>query len=123
MKNICVIDDCRAVGEMFSWGLGDGYKVTHLLRLPEDVKELAEYDLLIVDNKGIWNSKFKNGVEFLKWYIPEHSNQAFIHYTGWCNSENREALESIGCDIVESVGQFDFIKSIVEKKLSVAKDK
>ena len=71
------------------WGLG--------YISPED------YDVLIVDNAGIGDENYKNGVEFLCDYASvSHAPQLIIHYTGLCDRSDQERLDACyGVNIVD----------------------
>ena len=52
-----------------------------LYRLPDDNSEYDRYDVLVVDNQGIGNSKYRCGSDFLKDYCPTRK-QLVIYYSG-----------------------------------------
>lgn len=64
-----------------------------------------DYDVLIVDNAGIGDANYKNGVEFLCDYASvSHAPQLIIHFTGLCDRSDRERLDDCyGVNIVDKV--------------------
>jgi len=93
---ILVIDDWRVIAESIKVCFPNA-SVDHEYRIPTDLSELDNYDVLIVDNQGIGNSKWKSGEEFLKDYRPKNPKQMVIYHSGLePSNEFAELLESNG---------------------------
>lgn len=93
----CVIDDSRGITSSLKAQLEkEGIDVTEMWRLPEDMSELDGFDMLVVDGSGIGNSKFKNGVEFLKAYAPTCGFKLLIYYSSFYTQQTAEELDRLG---------------------------
>lgn len=91
MGKVCVIDDDYSIKSYCEKFLND-FKVTQLLRIPEDESGLAEFDVLIVDEQGIGNRKYKDGKKFLLSYKLKGWNRGCIYHSGLCSKSDREDL-------------------------------
>lgn len=80
-KTICVIDDAVFVRESVKREFPD-YFVTEMRRLPDDKSELAVFDILIIDNHGIGNGRYLNGLAFLRDYEMVGNNKCVIFHSG-----------------------------------------
>ena len=93
---ILVIDDYKFIAE----GIQKYFptdEVAHHYRIPEDLTELDGYDILIVDNQGINNSRYGSGKALLKEYQPTNSNQMVIYHSGLSPEQKfKEVLDSKG---------------------------
>lgn len=106
---ILVIDDWRIIAGSIEKYFPDA-SVAHEYGIPTDVSELDNYDILVVDNQGIGNAKWKSGEEFLKEYTPKNPNQMVIFHSG-LEPSNEFA------DILKSKGFFSFTKGRDPDKL------
>ena len=107
---ILVIDDFSSIARCMEKYFPDA-SVDHRYRIPiDDLPKLDDYDILIVDNQGIGNGKWKNGEEFLKDYQPKKPNQMVIFHSGL--GPNQEFV-----DILKSKGFFSFTKGRNPDKL------
>lgn len=81
-----IIDDSGFIGETVKKELKDIYggecDCDFIYCLPDDTANLSIYDILVIDNEGIGNGKFKNGIAFLKEYEFDYKRQCVIHYSG-----------------------------------------
>lgn len=81
-----IIDVSFFIGESVKTELKDIYggecDCDFLYCLPDDTANFEIYDILVIDNDGIGNSKFKNGIAFLKEYEFDYKRQCVIHYSG-----------------------------------------
>lgn len=80
-KTICVIDDAVFVRDAVKKEFPD-YDVTEMRRLPDDKSELAVFDILIIDNQGIGNGRYFNGLAFLRDYEMVGNNKCVIFHSG-----------------------------------------
>lgn len=106
---ILVIDDMSFIAKGIEKYFPDA-QVEHEYGIPADLSELDNYDILVVDNQGIGNGKWKNGEEFLKDYQPNKPNQMVIFHSGL---EPRHEF----ADILKSKGFFSFTKGRNPDKL------
>lgn len=100
MPKLAVIDDSGMIQSVVLRKFASSHEVKTYWRIPEDPKELDQFDVLIVDGDGIGNQRFAHGVDFLVEYAPKHPNKRFVHFTGLCMSKNRERLKAIGVTVV-----------------------
>ena len=106
---ILVIDDWSSVASDIERYFPDA-SVAHEYRIPVDLSELDNYDILIVDNQGIGNGKWNSGKSFLKDYQPKNPNQMVIFHSGlWPSNEF--------ANILKSKGFFSFTKGSNPSKL------
>lgn len=92
-----IIDDAGFIGETVKKELkdiyGDECDCDFHYRLPADTANFEIYDILVIDNEGIGNGKFKNGIAFLKEYEFDYKRQCVIHFSGLKpNAEDMKAL-------------------------------
>lgn len=97
---LAVIDDCGFIVTRIEKDFAETHDVDVFYRIPDDLHELDKYDVLIVDGNGIGNSKFRNGVDFIREYEPFHKDKNIIHYTGLCSFLDRMVLKSRGVKVV-----------------------
>ena len=101
---LAVIDDCGFIVRGIERDFAETHDVDVFYRIPDDLHELDKYDVLIVDGDGIGNTKFMNGVDFIREYETFHKDKKIIHYTGLCTQQNRTELESRGVKVVSKGG-------------------
>ena len=77
---ILVIDDFAFMADCVRKYLPND-EIDHHYQLPDDNSEYDQYDVLVVDNQGIGNSKYRCGSDFLKDYCPTRK-QLVIYYSG-----------------------------------------
>lgn len=111
---VCVIDDAWFM-KGFSKEILEDYDVSYEPRIPLDEEILAGFDVLIVDGEGIGNSKYKNGVEFLKAYKKQGQNKGLIHFSGFISPSDEKALEALGVECLEKGGDPDLLVQAVEE--------
>lgn len=100
VPKLAVIDDSGMIQHGVESNFASSHEVKKFWRIPEDLAELDQFDVLIVDGDGIGNQRFAHGVDFLVEYAPKHPEKRFVHYTGLCMGENRERLKAIGVTVV-----------------------
>lgn len=108
---LAIIDDNRMVVNALAQNLQKNCEhctVEAFYRLCDfDLKDydFSGFDILIVDNEGIGTPEtFKNGVDFLKKFAPEHNDKLIFHCTGLCDAEDRKALEALNVIVVDKGG-------------------
>lgn len=112
---VLVIDDTYFVFSAISRTL-DFCNVEHVYGIPEDESELADFDVLIVDGKGIGNSKYKDGIEFCKTYEKQGNNKVVIYHSGLAPYvEDEFALTNKGVKIVVKGSHPDRLVAAVQE--------
>lgn len=110
---LAVIDDFLMVQSAIRNAVGDVYTVTALTVIPDDLSVLDAFDALVVDRSGIGNRTYKNGVDFLIDYAPHHPEKRFVHFTGYCEWQDRDNLAKIGIPVVERSDEI--LEALVKK--------
>ena len=100
VPKLAVIDDSGMIQTVVLRNFTSSHEVKTYWRIPEDLTELDQFDVLIVDGDGIGNQRFAHGVDFLVEYAPKRPDKRFVHFTGLCMSKNRERLKAIGVTVV-----------------------
>lgn len=102
---LAVIDDCWMIQSAVRNAVGDVYKVTAFTLIPDDLSVLDAFDALVVDGSGIGNRTYPTGVDFLLAYAPRHPEKRFVHFTGYCDWQNRDSLAKLGIPVVDKGGR------------------
>ena len=97
---LAVIDDQGCIRRGIVEDFSAEYDVTEFSRIPNDLDELNGFDVLIVDGSGIGNLEYRNGVDFLCYYIPLHPEKRYVHYSGFITQGNGNRLTVLGCKCV-----------------------
>lgn len=100
VPKLAVIDDSGMIQTVVLRNFASSHEVKTYWRIPEDLTELDQFDVLIVDGVGIGNQQFAHGVDFLVEYAPKHPDKRFVHFTGLCTGKNRKRLKAIGVTVV-----------------------
>lgn len=100
VPKLALIDDSGMIQTFVLSDFASSHEVKTYWRIPEDLTELDQFDVLIVDGAGIGNRRFANGVNFLLEYAPKNPDKRFVHFTGLCTAEDRERLKAIGVTVV-----------------------
>ena len=74
-----------------------------------------DYDVLIVDNDGIGDSHFRNGVEFLKALDFDKNEKTVILFTGFCQGNDMKVLTAKGVRVAIKGGGCDEIVEIISE--------
>lgn len=102
--NVCIIDDEHSVTSFFKHDVEaalKGVTVADKWKLPEDESELDSFDVLVVDNFGIGNSKFYKGFDFLESYAPAHPDKLLVFHTSLLTHSQMKLLEPLGVKCVQ----------------------
>ena len=98
---LAVIDDSGMIQRVVERNFESSHEVTCFYRIPDNLDELKPFDVLIVDNDGIGNGKFMNGMDFLRKYVPFLlEEKRIVHFTGLCEFKDRMWLKSVGVAVV-----------------------
>ena len=97
---LAVIDDKGFIRRGIVKDFSAEYDVTEFSRIPNDLDELNGFDVLIVDGSGIGNLEYRNGADFLCYYIPLHPEKRYVHFSGFITEENGNRLTVLGCKCV-----------------------
>lgn len=116
VPKLAVIDDSGMIQNVVMRNFASSHEVKTYWRIPEDLTELDQFDVLIVDGDGIGNQRFAHGIDFLVEYAPKHHDKMFVHFTGLCTSENRERLKSIGVMVVSKSSRPEELVNAVSGK-------
>ena len=68
VPKLALIDDSGMIQTVVLSDFASSHEVKTYWRIPEDLTELDQFDVLIVDGTGIGNRWFANGVNFLLEY-------------------------------------------------------
>ena len=117
VPKLAVIDDSGMIQNVVLRNFASSHEVKAYWRLPEDLTELDQFDVLIVDGDGIGNQQFAHGVDFLVEYAPKHPDKRFVHFTGWCDGRNKEKLKTIGIAVVSKGGRPNELVDAVNGKV------
>lgn len=104
VPKLAVIDDSGMIQTVVLKNFASSHEVKPYWMIPEDLTELDQFDVLIVDGDGIGNQRFAHGVDFLVEYAPKHPDKRFVHFTGWCDGQNKEKLKAMGIKVVNKGG-------------------
>lgn len=116
VPKLAVIDDSGMIQTVVLRNFASSHEVKTYWRIPEDLTELDQFDVLIVDGDGIGNKRFAFGVDFLVEYAPKHPDKRFVHFTGWCDGWNKEKLKTIGIAVVSKGGSHNELVDAVNGK-------
>lgn len=113
---LAVIDDCWMIQSSVRNAVSDVYTVTALTAIPDDLSVLDAFDALVVDGSGIGNRTYPTGVDFLLAYAPRHPEKWFVHFTGYCERQNRDSLAKLGIPVVTKGGRSgELLEALVQK--------
>lgn len=107
VQKLAVIDDSGMIQNVVERQFGTSHTVKKYWKIPDDLMELDQFDVLIVDGDGIGNQRFAHGVDFLVEYAPKHPDKKFVHFSGFCTGQDRERLKAIGVAVVTKGGRPD----------------
>lgn len=113
---LAVIDDCWMIQSAVRNAVSDVYDVTAMTVIPDELSELDAFDALVVDGSGIGNRTYPTGVDFLFAYAPRHPEKRFVHFTGYCERQNRDSLAKLGIQVVTKGGRSGEILEALVKK-------
>lgn len=103
---LAVIDDSGMIQRVVERNFESSHEVTCFYRIPNNLDELKPFDVLVVDNDGIGNGKFVNGMDFLRKYVPFLlEEKRIVHFTGLCEFKDKMWLKSVGVAVVDKGGR------------------
>ena len=99
-KRILVIDDNRSMKSFIEQFMTRSFKVDQLYRIPDDLSVLRGYDAVVVDGRGIGNSRFKQGFDLCMTY-DKPEGQSVVYYSGnGAYGRDHDALSERGVAVV-----------------------
>jgi hypothetical protein len=70
----------------------DDMKVDQIYRIPEDLSVMKKYDAVVIDGRGIGNSRFNEGLDLCMAY-DKPEGQSVVYYSGLgAYGRDRDAL-------------------------------
>jgi hypothetical protein len=99
-RRILVIDDDRMMKSFIEKFMTGRFKVDQLYRIPDNLDDLRGYDAVVVDGRGIGNSRFEEGFDLCMAY-DKPDGQSVVYYSGLgAYGRDRDALSERGVAVV-----------------------